>query len=390
MYSVSSAFTSLAAQKNAEWLRSFLIGSSDYATYVMRWPSFENKWDAIRPSTPSVDCQNENGEFNVFISNPTLMRSSASLRLGLQVSPSSVEWLTLFTGTLDALRFAGGGVSVTLIDKFKRLADLKIGDTTTPTAYTSSAHFIHDMAWYVCTSHGGLSATADSSNPDLDYPSWSSWAAVFSVDNVRCSANFTGQTPLEGLKKLAELTQSAIFIQDGKITFQRFSLVGADSAVLSNENTIDVNATLDDRMLVNKSYVSGDYDVTSKKFNITTLATDSVSVDSYGIREKLVAENFVWLTDSISTLNLCDRIIQTQSEIKPRFLVKAPLDNIAITIGDTLGFVDAQLNLNNSFRVMEEKVDMDTGAKSWVLDQTQYIGAFKLDISALDGADILT
>lgn len=391
MYSVSSAFLSLAAQKNVRWQRQLLIGTSDYSAYVTKWPSLSKKWDDLRPMTPTIEAANEGSAFGFLLSNPAAMHADVALKLGIEVAVGSVEYITPFAGKIDATRYQSGGCSLTLADKFKRLTERKIGDSTTPAAYTSSAHFVHDLAWYVCSSLAGLSGVASASNPDLDYQSWASWSSVFSADNVRMKANFTGQNPLEIMKKIGVLTQSAVFIENDRIKFVRFSLVGSDSASLTSANVIDVGATLDDRDLINKAWVSADYQVSSRYFTISVCGVNSSSISSNSLREKLYAENFVWLTDSVSALNLAQRMIETSATIKPRLSVKVPLHEASIvTIGDTLALVDPFLGLNSSYRVMGESLDMDAGSKIFDIDRTQYKGAFTLDVSELDGTDILT
>lgn len=385
MYSVSSSFISQMSEKHVRPVREFYIGSSDYAHDVTKWPVLKKRWDDLRPQTVTIEATNEDGAFNFLLSEPVKMRAVCQLNYGV-----SSETLTIFSGTADSIRYSGGGVAITLVDKFKKLSERKIGDSTTPVAYTSSAYLVHDMAWYLCTSMGGLSAVGSTNNVDLDYASWTSWSAVFSADNTRVKANFTGQNPLEALKKIGILTQSSIFIEEDRIKFARFSLVGSDSATLNDSNIIDISATIDDRNIINKAYVSADYDVTSRQFKINVYDQSSGSIADNGIREKLFAENFIWFTDSVSALNLSQRVIATNSAYRSMLSVRVPANEvIAMTIGDTLAVVDSQLGISTSMRIMGESFDMDAGLKIFDIDQTQYSNAFLLDISILDGSDVL-
>lgn len=387
MYAISSDFQLAAEAKNAAWVRKFTIGSSDYSAFVNRWPSISKKWDGLSPQTVTIDLSNEGRTFNFLITDPTKMRNTSTLSIGPTVSSASL--LDIFAGTIDSIRFGGGGCAVTLIDKFRKLTDRKIGDSSTPTNYTSSSYLIHDMAWYACTSLGGLSAVASTNNPDIDYLSWSSWSSVFSADNVRCKAHLTGQTPLELLRKLSTLTQSAIYIESDKIKFSRFIQVSSTFRTLDDARVLDAAATLDDRQLVNKAWVSANYDVTSRAFGITVYDQSSSSQASYGLRETLVSEELVWLTDSVSALNLAQRQIISNSTIAPRFSVRSPLHALDMTIGDPVRFTDALLQVDDTYRIMEETLDMDSGVKTYGIDQTQFFSGFRLDISALDSVDLL-
>lgn len=403
MYSVSSDFQLAGEAKNAKWVRKFMLGSSDYSAFVNRWPSINKKWDGVAPQTVTIDLSNEGRTFNFLMTYPVQMRNTVTLSMGPALDAYVVddyvvddyvvylpeELLTLFSGTVDAARYNGGACSVTLIDKFKKLTDRKIGDSTTPVNYTSSSYLIHDLAWYACTSLGGLSALSSTNNPDIDYLSWSSWSSVFSLDNVRGQLYLTGQTPLEILRKLSLLAQSAIYIEANKIKFSRFIQVASDYRTLDDAHVIDATATLDDRQLINKAWVSAAYNVTSRSFGITVFDQSSASQSDYGLRENLVAENFAWLTDSVSALNLAQRQIISNSNLVPRFAVRSPLHAMMATIGDPVRFSDSLLQVSDTYRIMGEALDMDSGVKTYDIDQTQFFSGFRLDISALDSNDLL-
>lgn len=389
MYDVSSNFLYTSALKNAPWKRRFLIGGSDYTNFVTKWPAVTKAWDSLTPQTVTIELSNEARTFNFYAGDPTKMQAVHTVQLGFTFTGSE-EFLTMFSGTVDGARFMDGGCNLTLIDKFKRLADRKVGDSTSATAYTSSNYLIHDMAWYACTSHGGLSAIANNSNPDIDYDSFTSWSTVFSADNVRCNANLTGQTPLEMLRKLSMLTQSAIYIENNKIKFARFTNVGSVTRTVNDATVMDSQATLDDRQLVNRAWVSAAYNVNSRTFGITVYNQDSGSQAAYGLREQLTAETILWLTDSVSALNLAQRTIITKRAVQNRYSVRSSLQALVATIGDAVAFQDSLLQVDNTFRVMSETTDLDSGIKTLNIDQSQYFNAFTLDISALDSSDILT
>lgn len=390
MYSVTSAFAYNASLTNAAWRKRFYIGSSDYTDYVNKWPTIKKQWDGLSPQTVTIDLSNEGKTFNFLSVDPTLMQTTATLKLGFVYAVGSEEFITPFAGTMDTLRFQTGGCAITLIDKFRKLADRKIGDTTTPTLYTGSSYLIHDMAWYLCTSHGGLSAVASTSNPDIDYASFGSWTSVFSADNVRCAGKFTGQQPLELLKQLSTLTQSAIYVENDKLKFSRFLLTDSAIYTLNNNTTMDVSATMDDRELINKAWVSANFNITSDSFAITVYDISSTSVANYGLREKLFAEQTIWLTDSVSAINLAQRQTGSYREIRNKYQVNAPLHAVISTIGDAITFVDPLLEVSDTFRIMEEELDLDSGSKRFGIDQTQYFGGFILDVTSLDGSEVLT
>ncbi len=387
MYSVSSAFTSLASAKNAQWSRQLIFGTSDYSNMVLQWPIVNRTWNNVNPTTITLDLSNDNGAFNFLLNNPTQLQNSANLNLGFS---SLAEYVTLFSGTIDAVQYSGNKISLTLVDKFKKLADRVIGDATTPTAYTSSNYLVHDFAWYACTSMGGLSAITSTSNPDIDYTSWSSWSSVFSADNTRVRANLTGQKVVEILQKLSNLTQSAIWIENNKIKFSRFSIADAPSATFDDSTVVDTIVTLDNRLLVNQMYVGAGYNVTSRSFAYTVNAINSNSVGSYGLHQDNSMETAVWLVDSTSALNLAQRVLNTKQNIIGDFNVSAPLMAIPATIGDVFLYSDTHLGISvEGYRCLSETIDMENGLKTYNINQTQLSNAFRLDFSSLDSSDLL-
>lgn len=389
MLNVSSGFISTAARTNAPWKRKLIIGGSDYSDSVTQWPKISRTWNAINPTTVTIDLSNAAQTFNFFLADPSKLHTSCSLQMGFDYAASSSEYLTLFAGGVDALRYADGGCQLTIIDKFRKLSDRLIGSTTTPTNYTSSGYLVHDMAWYVCTSMGGLDATANSSNPDIDYQSWASWSSVFSADNIRVKASYTGQKAIEALQKLAALTRSAIWVENNKIKFARFTISDSAQTLLTADQIESIDTTLDDRSLVNRFYVGAAYDVNSRTFGITVSAQSSDSQSRYGLREDSSMETVMWLVDSVSALGLAQRAVLTGGELNGQFVVRTPLQSIASTIGDVISLTDAHLQVDDLYRQLSETIDMDTGTKETTMDQTQFFNAFKLDVSALDSSDVL-
>lgn len=385
MYSVTSSFIYNAAQHAATPSRQLLIGTSDYSSYVLRWPSIKKSWDGVLPQTVTINLSNEDKTFNFYTADPTKMQNKVYIKLGF-----GSEYIVPFAGTVDALRFTGGGVDMTLIDKFKKLSDRTIGDTSSPVLYTSSSYLVHNLAWYICTSHGGLSATVSSANTDIDYPSWNSWSSVFSADNVRMQARFTGQKPLEALHQIAILTQSAIFIENDKVKFMRFTLADSAHYTMNNDTVFDSTATLDDRDLINKALVNANYNVASDSFSILVNKVSSGSISTYGVREQLIDNNLIWLVDSASALNLAQRIVSTKQYVTNKYQAKSGLHAVMTTIGDSIVFQDTQLDVSDNFRVMGESLNIDDATKIFELDQSQFFNSFILDVTSLDGSEVLT
>jgi len=407
MYNVSSSFIYRASAHNAAWRRKFTLGTSDYSNHVMGWPAVSRSWDSISPTSVTINLSNNDRTFNFFLTDGTKLHASAAVQMGLiqdnyvvdgyvvdgyvlQSDVVSGDYIDVIAGTIDSLQFANNQCAATVIDKFKTLTTKIVGDTTSPASYTGSSYLVHDLAWYVCTSHGGLSALTSTSNPDIDYASFSSWTSVFSADNVRMKAQFTGQQPSDILKRIAAMTQSAIWIESNRVKFVRFTVAGESSLTFDDSITIDGSQVMDERSLVNKFYVGAAYDTTSRTYGITVNDSNSSSISRYGLKEKTSNEALIWYVDSGSALNLAQRMVLTGKEIFPRLQINTPLTGIHLTIGDTLTISDTHLQSSDNYRVMSETLDMENGKKSFTVDQTQFLSGFTLDVSALDSSEVLT
>ena len=389
MYAVSSGFASTAARSNAPWRRRFTLGGSDYTSKVLKWPKIVNKWNDIKPGTMTIGLANEDRLFNFFLSSPTTLKNSGLVQLGFEYAVGSEEFITLFQGQVDAVRLREGECSITLADKFKLLSDRIVGDQTTPTNYVGSSYLVHDIAWYLCTSHGGLSAIQSTSNPDIDWASFNSWSSVFSADNTRVKAQFKGGKINTMLKRVSDMTQSAIRIENNKVKFNRFTIADTIAATLNDSTVMESDLTIDERAIINRVAVSADYNTTSDSFVIKVVAATSSSINSYSLKEELFDDADIWFVDSVSALNLAQRLLTMYDEPFGQLQVKSALSGIVATVGDTISFVDSFYGLNRSYRVMEHEVELDAGTTSYKIDDSQLVVPFTLDVSLLDGTDIL-
>lgn len=391
MYSVSSGFISTAAQANAPWKRKFTLGGSDYSARVQKWPKVQRTWNAIKPGTVTIDLTNDDRAFNFFVSAPTNIKATGIVQLGFDYAVGSTEYITLFQGTVDAVQLREGVCKVTLADKFKQLADRLIGDQTTPTNYTGSSYLVHDLAWYFCTSHGGLSAIQSTSNPDIDWTSFNSWTSIWSTDNVRMKALVKGKKITEMLSRISDMTQSAIVIENNKVKFGRYSIADSPAFSLNEAHVFDTQLVIDEREIINRVRVSADYSTTSRSFAITVTQADSTSIDSYSLKEEIYDDDSIWFTDSVSALGTTQRVLTQYKNPYGRITAMSALSAAQTTVGDTITYTDSFYAIDQqSYRVMAEVINMDDGSKTFELDDTQLQSAFRLDISLLDGTDVLT
>lgn len=388
-YSVSSWFIDQINGNTATPKRKFTIASSDYSDYVLGWPRIKKKWDEVTPQQIAMQLDNSEKTFNFIQQDKTNLAKSCQIEFGFTHPSSGDELITMFSGTMDKVRFSGGQASITLLDKFKQLTERQMGSKDDIVTFTNSAT-PPDIAWSAVTSYGGYSAVESTSNPDINYQSYLDWAAVFSGDNVYMNASIDGVKVSEVLKKISRLTQSAIIIEDDKVTFSRFSLADSNETILTQDELLGVELSIDDEDIVNRQYVYADYDVNSDTYGIEILSELVSSVNTYGAREQTEKDAKVWYVNSTSAINLADRIIVSAGEPYDRVTIEAGLQASIRQVGETISVEDDEVYISGGFRVMEYSFDMNTGVYEAEVDRSQFFGAFILDSSELDGTDVLT
>src|SRR3972149_7514309 len=178
-YSVTSWFIDKTQLKTASPVRKFTIAASDYSSRVTKWPSIRRAYSDIRPVNISVDLANEDQALNIFRDEPTKLLSTCTLQMGYTHATSGDELITLYSGDIDRVLYKKGAWAVQTLDKFKQFTERVVGASNSPALYTGSNYLPPDIAWWLCTSYGGLSAITSTTNPDIDYQSFLDWAAVF-------------------------------------------------------------------------------------------------------------------------------------------------------------------------------------------------------------------
>ena len=390
-HEVTSWFQLQAESKISVPVRKFIMAGSDYSDRVMSWPSFKISWDEVRPVRLALNLANEDKALNYIRADKTNMQNSCALQIGFTHPTSGDELLNVFNGQIDAVKMSDGSVKLTLVDKFKTLAERVIGTSEIPVDYTTSNYLLSDIGWWICTSHGNLSSIESTSNPDIDYASFQNWAAVMSGDSVLVNARFTGMRVLEALRKVARVSQSAVFQEEDKIRFHRFSLVDSYGTILTKDEIIKTTLSIDDKDIVNRKLVMLDYDTTSRYHRSTVIDQNSSSVNSFGLREGVEKDAALWYVNSASALNFAQRDILVKKLPYDKMQVRTTLVGMLRSVGEMIYVSDEHLDISaEAYRVMNRSLSMGTGMVTFNGDASQLFGGFVLDTSSLDGNDVLT
>lgn len=384
-YDVSSSWFEKANSKSPVGLeRRFTIGTSDYSEFVGKWPTIKRDYDDVRPLSVSLTLPNVNGEFNFFKDDKVNMRQQCAFRFGFDA-----EFITPFSGTVKRVAYSRGGIALTIEDKFKQLSERKMGSREAPVVYSGSTFIPSDIVWDAVTCYGGLSNIQSDSNPDVDYAAWLAYAAVFSADNVFTDAKFAGLKVTEVLRKVSRITDSAIYIENDQLIFRRFTLPTTAVNTFDDLNVRDITVSIDDDDLINSQFVLAAFNVESGSFEIEVTNTLSGSVNSYGLRQQTESDESFWYVNSSSALNFAERKTQTGGAPFERPVVHTGLSGLLVQIGDTVSVVDSFFGDSNIYRNLGYTFDMDTGKVTMRADESQLFRLFTLDVSELDGFDVL-
>lgn len=389
--SVTSWFIDQTANYDAEPVRKFTIGSSDYSDWVRKWPSFSRTWDQVRATNLNIELANQDKTFNFFISDKLTLTSSCSIQFGYTHPTSGDELVNFYNGTISKVSYKNGLCLLNVQDKFKQLSERVIGSQNSAQDYSGSDHLASDLAWYICTSHGGLDATKTTANVDIDYDSFEEWSGIFSGDNVVLTGRFTGQKCTDILRRIGRITRSAIYIANNKIRFKRFSLVDSLVTAFSKNELLDNDLEIDDSVVINRQYFMLNYDVSSRYHQQTVVVADSASVNSFGVREDIEKDTKVWYVNSQSAINAAERIILTRKTPYNNLEVSTTLKGLPLLIGDMIQVNEDLFDISaETYRIMSARYDLERGTCAFQINASQLNNAFILNTSSLDGADVLS
>lgn len=380
-YSVTSWFIDQTQLKVTSPVRKFTVAGSDYSARVIKWPSIRRAYADIRPVNISVDLANEDQALNFFRTEPTKLLASCALSIGYTHPTSGDEMMTVYTGDIDRVSYKKGTITIQTLDKFKQFTERVVGSSNSPSLFVGSNYLPSDLAWWLCTSYGGLSALQSTSNPDIDYTSFQSWAAVFSGDSVYVQARFEGPKVTEALRKIARYTDSGIWVEGDKVTFARFAEAGSMETVVTADSILDLDLSIDDSTVTNKQHVYADYDVNSRFWKLDIFDADSTSINSYGLREEIEKDEAIWYVSSATALNMAQRRVLFSSSPYQEYNLTLPLVALPRQVGEMLRIDDDFLGVTSgeAWRIMEYSLDMNNGRMSVKADSSRIARPFILD-----------
>lgn len=387
----SSEWISRIQGKKPIITRQFFIGTSDYSGYVLKWPRIKTDWIKMAPNNVTINLANEDRAFNFLRDDGLGVTLECEVRLGQITAVDSLESITLFKGNIGGFKYKSGACAISIVDRWNQLTNRVVGTEDVPVDYTTSNYLPSDLAWYLCTSHGGLSAIGSGTNTDIDKDSFDDWSAIMSGSSILMQAYLKGVKAVDGLRRIGHLTNTAIYTSpDNRLTFKRFSLIDSNTTNLSDSIVKDTSLEIRGDAIVNKFYQKAGYSVASDYHTVTVFDIDSDSVNSYGLHEEIEGDKIVWFVNTASALDSAQRLIQQYSIPSDDMIVDTVLAALPSLIGETLIVEDTLLGIDLGYRVENTDVDYDTGSMKVRGSRRLFFNGFTLDVSTLNGPDILS
>lgn len=371
-------------------VRRLYIGASDYTDRVTAWPRLTRTVNDIKNVPLKIKLANTDGALNIFYDQPWTLQDSIAICFGLTHPTSGEELITLYSGTVSKVTYDEKICEINTRNKFNLFGVRRVGESQTPITFSNKIP--SDIGWTLCTCYGGLSPVASTSNPDIDYASFLAWAAVFSADSILCSARYEGETVSEAVNRLAEHTGSSIWAGgNGKVFFKRFADPSSIDVVFGRDENTSFKISLDAGEVLNRCFVGFDYDAASDYWAKHVVAVNTTSINSFGAHEDYFRDDTVWYVDSTSALTLADRVVMQYNDPPKRFKIGTGVNAILKDIGETVKLVEPFFNITSAsgWVLSEQEIDLDAGAVVYRTDETLVLNPFILDVSSLDGDDLL-
>jgi hypothetical protein len=314
---------------------SFTFAGSEFNSRVVKYDNISRTTNDIFGGDFSVELENASGIFSNMLTDRVNLKASCVFQFGFKTSTGSDDLMQLFEGDLKEPRFNKDIVEFSFRDKLDNLARGKVGTAETAVSFTNTSVNPADLAWWLVTSYGNLSAVQSTSNPDIDYAAWQTYWNQFDNSNILVNAHFTGDTVSEGLEAIRNITDSIIYAEkDNKLVFNRWSGAAASNTTLTDSWLIDVSAYFDYDRTLNTVTVPFGYSTSLDLWTGQVTWANTSSVVSYGTYDTTYDDTSVWYTNSATALTLAQRIVYRLGQ--PPLIVEGmtPLPLLNARLGD--------------------------------------------------------
>lgn len=339
----------------------FTVGGSDYSSKIVEFPVITRDHRKIVGDEVKFTVPRNDSWIKGVVASKQDFGKECVFSYGFTTAGGD-DTITMFTGDLTGVSARGDKASIGCTDKLYKLKDRKIGsdDSDEPFAEMNPA----TLAWQVMVYWGGLDGTSNDGNTDIDYSAWSSWHSVFDNDNIEVGARFNGQSVLEAMQKIADLTDSVIY-QDGtgKLFCHKYIGIGSVHGTLTDSYIFgDVEQTVDKHDLINKVTVMTSYNYANETWAASFTAQNSTSVDSWGEHERVYDDTNVWYVTEAAAETHAERLVFRRHQPNTVYELDAVPQYMLHNVGDILAFTSDICQTSSKYLVVQRmKYDMRGG-----------------------------
>jgi len=334
----------------------FIFNGTDYSHYVASVSPISRDADYIVAGNISITLSNTDGTFNTIKANKSSwITKEGSVRIGFGMGLwdnrlwDNLTWgdgaYYLFRGRLEDVSYSGVNVTLVFRDKAGYTFEKILGTSGSPLDFYTSVWNPADMVWSILTTYGGLSSTADASNPDIDYTKWAEWKTTCASIGYNLKAEFKGSSIKGALKKIAFLTNSTIYVDgEGKVVCSMWLEEISGTPETFNSNKITEIPSIDFKRsdVINKYLVSYGYTPSTKVWDGSVTVQDTASQTNYGVYDTDEA-GYVWHHDSGSATNFAERKLAKTKDPYEEFSFSGTLETLKLELGicliSTLSFL---------------------------------------------------
>ena len=217
-------------------VKQFTFNDSVFSDRVTRFPAISKAYADVVGKPFTITIENASQIMNDVIQNRTNFRSSGELSFGYQYNPSFADFGCVGKGFLINAAYNNSTVRLNFKNQMDILSQVFVSTDTTS---QQGASFINsnwnpaDLTFDILTTNSygaGLDSTTDASNANIDYESWVQWKNTFGSESIVVQGFFPyGTNYVQALQGIAEVTDSAIYVEANNKVYFRRNLVGTNS-----------------------------------------------------------------------------------------------------------------------------------------------------------------
>ena len=373
-HDASSLFVSKNLSTNpSSIVRKFMYNNSNFSERVTKFPTIKRSYRNVIAQAFSIELENGSQLMNDLIENKTQFKKHGEVMYGYQATANSVDALCLGGGFLITADYDNSVVKLNFKNRMDALAKTKVSlDVTSKTgvSYVGSEYNPADITWDVLTSNSfgaQLDSVKSYTNAQIHYDSWKAWYDTLDSENITLNGFFSADTSYQKvLKAMAELTDSAIYVEaDNKIYFRR-QLVGVNSyaGTVLDSDIIKLRTSGDADDMCNEYVVPTSYTISNNTIVNTPKARlahiNTASVNSFGKVSAEPTTNILWYTNSANANNLAQRVVARRREPEVSLKVTTPIKYLQQQLGDLVYVTASEIGLQDQpYTLVAETINVE-------------------------------